>query len=90
MWRFRIQALYIVETAMKSLRGHERILEAVEKGDPKSAVAALEEHLKSAKDDILHHDMANRCVKASPELSCKDCMKVRMRDLRCNSSEVAS
>jgi len=58
MWRFRIQALYIVETAMKSLRGHESILEAVEKGDPKSAVAALEEHLKSAKDDILHHDMA--------------------------------
>ena len=57
MLRFRIQALYIIETALKSLKGHERILEAVEKGDPKSAVVFLEQHLKSAKDDILHHGL---------------------------------
>ena len=39
MLRFRMQSLYIIETALKSLKGHERILEAVEKGDPKTAVA---------------------------------------------------
>ena len=57
MLRFRIQALYIIETALKSLKGHERILEAVEKGDPKTAVALLEQHLKSAKDDVLHYGL---------------------------------
>jgi DNA-binding GntR family transcriptional regulator len=57
MLRFRIQALYIIETALKSLKGHERILEAVEKGDPKTAVAFLEEHLKSAKDDVLRYGL---------------------------------
>ena len=57
MLRFRIQALYIIETALKSLEGHERILDAVEKGDPRAAVAVLEEHLKSAKDDVLHYSL---------------------------------
>jgi DNA-binding GntR family transcriptional regulator len=57
MLRFRIQALYIIETALKSLKGHERILEAVEKGDSMAAVAVLEQHLKSAKDDILHYGL---------------------------------
>jgi DNA-binding GntR family transcriptional regulator len=57
MLRFRIQALYIIETALKSLKGHERILDAVEKGDPRAAVAVLEEHLKSAKDDVLHYSL---------------------------------
>jgi GntR family transcriptional regulator, rspAB operon transcriptional repressor len=59
MLRFRIQSLYIVETALKSLEGHERILEAVEKGDPKTAIAALEQHLNSAKDDVLQYGLAN-------------------------------
>ena len=57
MLRFRIQSLYIIETALKSLKGHERILDAVEKGDPKSAVVFLEQHLKSAKDDVLHYGL---------------------------------
>ena len=57
MLRFRIQALYIIETALKSLKGHERILEAVEKGDPRAAIAVLEQHLKSAKDDVLHYGL---------------------------------
>jgi GntR family transcriptional regulator, rspAB operon transcriptional repressor len=57
MLRFRIQSLYIIETALKSLKGHERILDAVEKGDPKSAILFLEQHLKSAKDDVLHYGL---------------------------------
>ena len=65
MLRFRIQALYIIETALKSLKGHERILDAVEKGDPRAAVAVLEQHLKSAKDDILHYGL----VKPMKEVS---------------------
>ena len=46
MLRFRIQSLYIIETVLKSLKGHERILEAVEKGDPRTAIAVLEATFK--------------------------------------------
>jgi DNA-binding GntR family transcriptional regulator len=63
MLRFRIQALYIIETALKSLKGHERILEAVEKGDAKTAIVVLEQHLNSAKDDILHYGLAKQTKK---------------------------
>lgn len=69
MLRFRIQALYIIETALKSLKGHERILEAVENGDPKNAIAVLEQHLKSAKDDILHYGLEKPAKKVSEESS---------------------
>jgi GntR family transcriptional regulator, rspAB operon transcriptional repressor len=65
MLRFRIQSLYIIETALKSLKGHERILEAVEKGEPMTAIAALEDHLKSAKDDILHYGEEKQTKKVS-------------------------
>jgi DNA-binding GntR family transcriptional regulator len=57
MLRFRLQSLCILETALKSLKGHERILDAVEEGNPKSAVVFLEQHLKSAKDDVLHYGL---------------------------------
>ena len=67
MLRFRIQALYIIETALKSLKGHERILEAVEKGDPKTAVVVLEQHLNSAKDDILHYGLVRQTRKVLVE-----------------------
>jgi DNA-binding GntR family transcriptional regulator len=63
MLRFRIQALYIIETALKSLKGHERILEAVEKGDAKTAIVALGQHLNSAKDDILHYGLVKQTKK---------------------------
>jgi GntR family transcriptional regulator, rspAB operon transcriptional repressor len=64
MLRFRTQALYIIETALKSLQGHERILEAVEKSDPKSAVAFLEQHLKNAKDDVLRYGLIKPAQKS--------------------------
>ncbi len=67
MLRFRIQALYIIETALKSLKGHERILEAVENGDPKTAIIVLEQHLKSAKDDIMHYGLEKPAKKVSDE-----------------------
>jgi DNA-binding GntR family transcriptional regulator len=63
MLRFRIQSLYIIETASKSLKGHESILAAVEKGDSKMAIVALEQHLKSAKNDILHYELAKQTKK---------------------------
>jgi GntR family transcriptional regulator, rspAB operon transcriptional repressor len=56
MLRFSIQALEI-ETALKSLNGHELILKAVEDDDPKTAVAALEQHLNCAKDDVLNYGL---------------------------------
>lgn len=67
MLRFRIQAIYIIETALKSHKGHERILDAVEKGDAKTAVAFLEQHLKSAKDDILHYGLVKPMKRVSHE-----------------------
>jgi DNA-binding GntR family transcriptional regulator len=72
MLRFRIQALYIIETALKSLKGHERILDAVEKGDAKAAIALLEQHLNSAKDDVLHYGLA----KQTKIVSRKDAPKI--------------
>jgi DNA-binding GntR family transcriptional regulator len=69
MLRFRMQALYIIETALKSLKGHERILEAVEKGDPRAAIALLEQHLQSAKDDVLHYGFAKQTKKVLAENS---------------------
>ncbi|HEX2966155.1 MAG TPA: FCD domain-containing protein, partial [Syntrophorhabdaceae bacterium] len=57
MLRFRTQALYMIETASKSFRGHEKILQAIEHGDAESAVAMLEEHLNSARDDILYYEI---------------------------------
>lgn len=56
MLRFRTQALYMMETVLKSLRGHEQILKAIEQGDAESAVAMLEKHLNSARDDILYYE----------------------------------
>ena len=55
MLRYRIQCIYRAETAERSMHGHERIIEAIEKGDPAEITTALKTHLVQARDDILYY-----------------------------------
>lgn len=54
MLRYRIQCIYMTETAERSMKGHERILDAIDKGDAQEITAALKYHLIQARDDILY------------------------------------
>jgi DNA-binding GntR family transcriptional regulator len=38
------------------MKGHQRILQAIESSDPEAAVAALESHLQEAQEDLLNYD----------------------------------
>jgi len=55
MLRYRIQCIYMTETAERSMHGHERIVAAIEKGDPQEVSAAVRTHLIQARDDILYY-----------------------------------
>jgi DNA-binding GntR family transcriptional regulator len=55
MLRYRIQCIYMTETAERSMHGHERIVAAIEKGDPQEVSAAVKTHLIQARDDILYY-----------------------------------
>ncbi|MEN6615422.1 MAG: GntR family transcriptional regulator [Syntrophorhabdus sp.] len=55
MLRYRIQCIYMTETAERSMHGHERILDAIEKGDMAEINAAVKMHLIQARDDILYY-----------------------------------
>jgi len=54
MLRYRIQCIYMTETAERSMEGHERILDAIERGDTQEIAAAVKKHLIQARDDILY------------------------------------
>jgi len=55
MLRYRIQCIYMTETAERSMHGHERIVAAIEKGDREEIAAAVKMHLIQARDDILYY-----------------------------------
>ncbi len=55
MLRYRIQCIYMTETAERSMHGHERIVTAIEKGDTEEIAAAVKTHLIQARDDILYY-----------------------------------
>ena len=55
MLRYRIQCIYLAETAERSMHGHERIVEAIEKGDSAEITVAVKTHLIQARDDILYY-----------------------------------
>ncbi len=54
MLRYRIQCIYMTETAERSMRGHERIVAAIERGDSQEIAVAVKTHLIQARDDILY------------------------------------
>ncbi|OPY01578.1 MAG: putative HTH-type transcriptional regulator YdfH [Syntrophorhabdus sp. PtaB.Bin047] len=55
MLRYRIQCIYMTETAERSMHGHERIVAAIERGDSQEIAAAVKTHLIQARDDILYY-----------------------------------
>ncbi|HNT42849.1 MAG TPA: GntR family transcriptional regulator [Syntrophorhabdaceae bacterium] len=55
MLRYRIQCIYMTETAERSMHGHERIVTAIEGGDSQEIAAAVKTHLIQARDDILYY-----------------------------------
>ncbi len=55
MLRYRIQCIYMTETAERSMHGHERIVAAIEGGDSQEIAAAVKTHLIQARDDILYY-----------------------------------
>ncbi len=56
MLRFRRQSIYMIKNAVRSMKGHKRILQAIGRSDPEAAVAALEMHLQEAQEDLLNYD----------------------------------
>ena len=55
MLRYRIQCIYMTETAERSMHGHERIVNAIEKGNAAEIAVAVKTHLAQARDDILYY-----------------------------------
>jgi DNA-binding GntR family transcriptional regulator len=55
MLRYRIQCIYMTETAERSMHGHERIVTAIEEGDTGEIATAVKTHLIQARDDILYY-----------------------------------
>lgn len=52
MLRYRIESLYMAETAITAVEGHRRILECVRRKDRKGIEVAIREHLEYAIEDI--------------------------------------
>ena len=57
-----LQASHVVGTALRSMQGHKRILKAIENGDEDGVSRVIEEHLKTARDDIMRY-----VVEAEPD-----------------------
>ncbi len=55
MLRYRVQCIYLAETAERSMQGHEKLVDMIEKGDAAEIGAALKKHLVEARDDILYY-----------------------------------
>ncbi|MBW2031518.1 MAG: GntR family transcriptional regulator [Deltaproteobacteria bacterium] len=52
MLRYRIESLYLAETALRAIAGHRRILECIRSKDEGGVEAAIREHLEQSKRDI--------------------------------------
>ena len=55
MWRYRAHVVYAFDTAIRSMEGHRRIVNAIEAGDTGQAIDVLQHHLSQAKEDILEY-----------------------------------
>ncbi len=55
MLRYRVQSIFSEETVLRALKGHEGILEAIEKKDPRMVAEAMLVHLKESKESILRY-----------------------------------
>jgi DNA-binding GntR family transcriptional regulator len=55
MLRYRVQSIFDEETVLQALKGHQRILRAIEKGEAGDVSAAVQDHLEESKQSILRH-----------------------------------
>ncbi len=53
--RYRIESMYLPDTALRAIEGHRAILAAIESGDPEVVTAALRRHLDQSKADTLRY-----------------------------------
>jgi DNA-binding GntR family transcriptional regulator len=51
MLRYRIESLYLPETALRAIQGHRRILEALKASDESGLEEAMRNHLEQSKID---------------------------------------
>lgn len=55
MLRYRMESLFLAETAIQAMAGHRRILECLRRKDRKGIEAAIRGHLEFAKQSIQSH-----------------------------------
>lgn len=55
MLRYRAHVVYAIDTAIRSVEGHRRIVNAIEEGNTDKAIEALQYHLQQSKEDILQY-----------------------------------
>ena len=60
MLRYRIESLYLVETALEAIAGHRRIVECIRAGDEAGIAPAVREHLDFAKGSVREHAFEKR------------------------------
>jgi DNA-binding GntR family transcriptional regulator len=55
MLRYRTHVVYAIDTAIRSMEGHRRIVNAIGQGNVEMAIEALQHHLQQSKEDILQY-----------------------------------
>jgi DNA-binding GntR family transcriptional regulator len=55
MLRYRVQSIFSEETVQQALKGHLKILQAIEKGEAAEVLQAMQQHLEESKQSILRH-----------------------------------
>ena len=55
MFRYRTHVVFAFTTAIRSVEGHRRIVNAIEQGNAAMAVEVLQRHLQQSKEDILQY-----------------------------------
>ena len=60
MLRYRVESLYLPETALRAIAGHRRILDCLKEKNEKDFEAAVREHLMQSKQDIHRYAFEER------------------------------
>lgn len=55
MLRYRIESLYLPESALRAIRGHRRILDCIKRKDDEGIDGTIRDHLEKSKKDIQHY-----------------------------------
>jgi DNA-binding GntR family transcriptional regulator len=55
MLRYRLESLYLTETALRAIAGHRRIVDCIRRKDKETVGRAIRDHLEQSKRDILRY-----------------------------------